>query len=140
MKAKRALYLLLALAGLALLLAAIFVFPGEEQKKAAGACYGIGAAVLVLGSGWFFGTFSKVLNSAEVKKQKDIAVNDERNVMIREKAGAMTERYTTYTLILWIMLEGVLGGDLLHILLLTGFMLLRLAFMIFFSNHYMKTM
>ncbi len=140
MKYKRLLYLILALAGLALVLAGAFLFPAEAQKRAAGACYGLGAAAFGLGAAWFISTFFPSLDDPEVKRRKAIAVSDERNVVIRDKAGAMVEKWTTYGLIAWIMAEGLLFSDVRHILPPLILLILRFVLMVFYTNRYTKTM
>jgi hypothetical protein len=138
MNTKRILYLLLALAGLLLILAGIFLFPEEAQKRIAGACYGLGSASLGLGLAWFASTFFPA-PSAEALRRKAIDVADERNIQLREKTVAQVDRVTTYALIAWILLEGIFG-DLTHTLLLIGLMAARFVLMIVFTNRYAKTM
>jgi membrane associated rhomboid family serine protease len=140
MKTKRLLYLILALAGIALVLAGVFLFPEEAQKKAAGICYGVGAAAFGLGAAWLISTFFPSLNNQEMKRRKVIEAADERNTMIRDKAGAMVEKWTTYALAAWILAEGLLFSDILHILPPLVLMILRFALMVFYTNRYMKTM
>ena len=138
MNGKRFTYLILALAGLSLILAGVFLFPEEAQKRVAGACYGLGSAALGLGLAWFAATFFPA-PSAEAIQRKAIDVADERNVQIREKTGTQVDKFTTYALIAWILLEG-LFGDLIHTLLLISLMVARFAVMIVFTNRYAKTL
>jgi hypothetical protein len=140
MKLKRLLYLILALAGLALVLAGIFLFPDEAQKRAAGVCYGVGAAAFGLGAAWFISTFIPSLNDQEFKRSKSIETADERNTMIRDKAGAMVEKWTTYGLIAWMLTEGLLFNDVLHILPPLILLILRFVLTVCYINRYMKTM
>lgn len=140
MKSKRLLYFILALAGLALVLAGVFLFPEEAQKKAAGICYGLGSAAFGLGAAWFASTFFPSFNNPEFKRRKAIETADERNAMIRDKAGAMVEKWTTYALSGWILAEGLLFSDIVHILPPLILLILRFVLMVFYTNRYMKTM
>jgi hypothetical protein len=140
MKFKRLLYLILALAGLALVLAGIFLFPDEAQKRAAGLCYGVGSAAFGLGAAWFISSFNPSLNDQAFKRRKAIEAADERNAMIRDKAGAMVEKWTTYGLSVWILAEGLLFSDIVHILPPLILLLLRFVLDIYYINRYMKTM
>ncbi len=140
MKLKRFLFVILALLGITLILVAIFLFPGEAQKKAAGLCYGFGSAALGLGLAWFAGTFLSALQNEQVKRRKSIAMADERNKTIQDKAGAMVEKYTTYGLILWIMAASILVTDLAHILPPIILLVLRFFLLIYHTNRLMKEM
>ncbi len=140
MNGKRCLYLILTLIGIGLILAGIFVFPQKAQKRAAGACYGLGAATLGLGAAWFIGTFFPALSSEEAKRRKAINVADERNVLIRDKAGAMVAKYTTYGLILWITTASLFFYGLATILPPVILLVLRFAAQIHYTNHYAKTL
>ncbi len=140
MKIKRFLFLVLALLGAALVMAGIFLFPDQAQKKAAGLCYGFGSASLGLGLAWFAGTFLSGLQSQQAKRRKAIAVADERNITIQDKAGAVVDKYTTYGLILWTMAATVLFTDLTHILPPIILMVFRFFLMIYHTNRLMKEM
>ena len=140
MKNRRFLFLVLALFGAALILAGIFLFPEDAQKKAAGACYGLGSSAFGLGAAWFISTFFPSLDDPQVKRRKAIAVSDERNVVIRDKTGAMVEKWTTYGLTAWILVEGLVFNDVLHILPPLILLILRFVLMVFYTNRYMKTM
>jgi hypothetical protein len=139
-KFKRFLYFILLLAGLASVLAGFFIFPEEAQKKAAGICYGLGSAAFGLGAAWFISTFFPSFNDPEARRRKGIEAADERNTMIRDKAGAMVEKWTTYGLTAWIMAEGLLFSDMLHILPPLILLILRFLLMVYYTNRYMKTM
>lgn len=140
MKTKRVLYLILVLTGLALIVAGIFLFPKETQKRAAGACYGLGAAAFALGTAWLAGTFIPNINNEQAKRRKDIDVADERNVLIRDKAGAMVAKHTTYALVLWILAAGLLFSDMTHILPPVILLALRFVLMVHYTSRYSKTM
>lgn len=140
MRGKRFGYLALALIGIGLILAGIFAFPGEAQKRLAGLCYGIGAAAFGLGAAWFAGTFIPILQDKDAQRCKAIAVADERNVLIRDRAGAMTEKYTTYGLILWIAAAGLFLCDPACLLPPIILLVLRFAVLLHYTNRYMKEM
>jgi len=140
MKGKRFLFMILALFGVTLILAGIFAFPGEDQKRAAGLCYGFGSAAFGLGLAWFAGTFISALQSEQTKRRKAIAMTDERNIAIQEKTGAMIEKFTTYGLILWIFTACILFPDISHVLPPIILLVLRFFLMIYYTNRHMKEM
>lgn len=140
MKTKRLVYLILALAGLAMVLAGVFLFPTEAQKRIAGACYGLGAAAFGLGAAWFISTFFPSLYDQEAKRRKAIETADERNIMIFDKAGAAVEKWTTYGLTAWIFAEGLLFNDVLRILPPLILLMVRFIRSVYYINRYMKTM
>lgn len=82
MKEKRFLFVILALFGVTLILLGLFAFPAEEQKKAAGLCFGFGSSALGLGLAWFAGTFISIAQNDQTKRRKAIAMTDERNIAI----------------------------------------------------------
>ena len=140
MKGKRFLLMVLALFGMTLILAGIFAFPGEEQKKAAGLCYGFGSAAFGLGLAWFAGTFVSSLQNEQAKRRKDIAMTDERNIAIQDKTGAMIEKLTTYGLIVWVFTVCLLFTDISHVLPPIILLVLRFLLMVYYTNRFMKEM
>ena len=140
MKGKRFLLMVLALFGMTLILAGIFVFPGEEQKKAAGLCYGFGSAAFGLGLAWFAGTFVSSFQNEQAKRRKAIAMTDERNIAIQDKTGAMIEKLTTYGLIVWVFTACLLFTDISHVLPPIILLVLRFLLMVYYTNRFMKEM
>ncbi|MVB12640.1 hypothetical protein CAFE_33810 [Caprobacter fermentans] len=141
MKRRQVWFLLLALAGGALIAAGGFGLTAESQKTISGFCIGIGAAAAVLGVGWFADSLLvSAAETEEVRRIKQIEVNDERNVRIREKAGAKTAKYMNYVLDSFIIVLGVMGAAPYLILTAAGLIAVELILFVYFSNYYSKKM
>lgn len=141
MKSKRALFILQALVGIALLFAGGFVFTSDKLKMVSGLCIGFGAAILVLGIGWFIQSLMvSAVETEEIKKMKKIEVNDERNIRIRERTGYMVAKVMNYTVLLFILVLGFMGADKLIIILAVVLVIIEFILVLIFSNHYTKTM
>jgi len=138
---KKVLYLLVSLIGIALLLAGLFLFTTDETKLYSGLCTGIGSAVAVLGIGSFIlSIVTPSLEAAEIKKQKEIEVKDERNTAIREKAGYMVARCMNYVITAFIFTLAFMGADKVIILMAASLIVIELVMTIVFSNYYSKRM
>jgi hypothetical protein len=141
MKKNKLLSVLLALAGLVILLAGIFVFTTPETKLTSGLCFGVGACALSLGSGWFISSFLIQADKEEaILKQKTIEENDERNIRIRERAGYMVARAMNYVLSIFILVLAFIGADRMIIYMVAGIIFLEFVLVVYFSNRYSKTM
>ena len=135
------LYLLLAIIGALSFYTGGFVLVEEELKMISGLCIGLGAAVFCLGIGNFIGALiiSKTQNE-EITRKKDIEVNDERNIRIREKVGAKINRVVIYTLSVIVLAMGFMQINILAIVMVSSVFLLELVLTIVLTNHYSKTM
>lgn len=124
--------------GLACALTGFFVLTGEELKSISGMCTGIGSAAFGLGLGYFI-RLVVVPETERIRqaRQKDIDVHDERNVRIREKAGAMANRVIFYALCAALLVFGFFG-DLRAVLVITGIIVLESVLVIVLSDHYSK--
>ncbi|WP_411677300.1 hypothetical protein [Caproicibacter sp.] len=141
MKRRQVWLLWLALAGGALIAAGVFGFTAESQKTISGFCIGIGAAAAALGVGWFADSLLvSAAETEEVKKFKRVQVEDERNVRIREKAGAKTAKYMNYVLDIFVFILGVMGAAPYLILTAAGLIAVELILFVSFSNYYSKKM
>ncbi len=129
-----------AILGLACVLLGFLVLTGEELKSISGLCIGIGAAVGVSGLG---NLILLIAVPAAVREEqlrvKQIETGDERNIRIREKAGAMANRVVFYALCAAILVLGLLG-DLLAVLILIGILVLEAVLVIILSGRYSKQM
>lgn len=141
MKTKRALYLLVIAAGIGLLLAALFIFNTNQTRMFSGICYGLSAAAFGLGTGWFIRSFTvSELEDAQIQKQKEIDVRDERNTRIREKTGYMVAKFMNYVLCAFILILGFMGAPPAILLMAAALIVIEFGLLIYFSNHYAKTM
>lgn len=75
----------------------------------------------------------------EVKKAKEIETNDERNTAIREKAGYKTCIAMNYVLCIFIIAIGLMGVDIEIILMAVAVLIIQIILVIYYSNHYSKT-
>lgn len=137
MKRRRLWFTALIFVGAVLLAAGGFIFTAEGQKKLSGYCIGIGAAMAALGAGWLADSFLiSAREDEEIRRIKEIEVNDERNVRIREKAGAMTARIMNYLLTVFIVVLGLTGADLYIILAAVGLLAAEFLLLVYFSSYY----
>jgi uncharacterized membrane protein len=140
MKGKKISAAAAALLGLGCMLVGLFVLTGDAQKNISGLCTGFGAAGFALGLGNFILLIAVPKETREEQERiKNIEVNDERNIRIRDKAGAMTNRIVFYALCAAELAFGLLG-DLRAVLVLTGIILLEFVLVIVLSQRYSKQM
>jgi uncharacterized membrane protein len=134
-------FAVLFLTGILLIALGSCVFSADGQKKLSGYCIGVGAAAAVLGAGWFADSFFvSAVETEKVRRVKQIEVNDERNVIIREKAGAKTAKYMNYVLDLFVIALGVMGAAPYLILTAAGLIAVEFILFVSFSNYYSKKM
>ena len=96
-------------------------------------------AVLGIGS-FILSIVMPSLETAEIKKQKEIEVKDERNTAIREKAGYMVARCMNHVITAFILILAFMGADKIIILMAASLIVIELVLTIFFSNYYSKKM
>lgn len=141
MKLKRVMFILQTAAGIILLLVGSFVLTSDKVKMASGLCIGFGAAVLVLGIGWFIQSLIiSATEDEEFKRTKAIEVNDERNTRIREKTGYMVAKIMNYVLLLFILTLGFMGVDKLIIIMAVTLIIFEFVLALIFSNYFAKRM
>ncbi|MFD3157207.1 hypothetical protein ACFIJ5_10160 [Haloimpatiens sp. FM7330] len=139
MKNKKVLVILQAIGGVLLLLIGSFVLNDVSTKMLSGLCIGFGAAMLVLGIGTF--SHSLIVSSIEdekIKRIKNIEVNDERNVRIKEKTGYMVAKVMNYILIVFIITLGFMNVDKSIIIMACSLIVIELILVIIFSNYFTK--
>lgn len=142
MKQKRLWFAAMIFCGAALLAAGGFVFTGGRQTAtAAGYCVGVGAALTALGAGWLADSFLiSVQETAALRRIKKIEVNDERNVRIREKAGAMTAKVMNYVLMVFLVIISLTGAPA-HVVVMAACLIgAEFVLVLYFSNYYEKRM
>lgn len=123
--------------GALLIVYALVFLRGEEVKHLGGICIGVGA-------GMFGGCLSMFLNNIyeykhpEVKHQKDIEMKDERNTLIRAKAGARVNSIMLYLLSIVAFVFIFLDLPLTIILVMWGLILTQGILLVTFYNYYSK--
>ncbi|MDD7793372.1 hypothetical protein [Clostridium sp. 'White wine YQ'] len=142
MKNKRNLLdLVLLILGISMLLLGKFILTDENVKSISGMCLGFGSAFFVLGIGNLIGNFTTSrLEDEKVKKFKDIEVNDERNIIIKEKSGYMASKIMNYIICILVLALGFMNVDKLIIFLVISLLLVEVVLFIGFSNYYSKRM
>lgn len=115
-----------------------FIFP---NKQVSGMCIGLGAAFFCLGLGNFISKIIvKKIETEDIIRRKNIEVNDERNIRIREKAGAKTNQFMIYALSVLVLALGFMNAGIIIILMVSALLILQLIFSVYFSNYYSKRM
>ncbi len=134
-------YIMTIIFGTVLLFLAKFAIKGEELKILSGLCYGFGAACFALSLGKIIDSFivSKTENE-EFRRKKEIEVNDERNVRIKEKVGAKINQIVFYLINILILTLGFMGANIVFILMPVGILVVELILLIVLTNHYSKIM
>lgn len=140
-KTKKIILLALVLIlGLGSIYVAIFVVK-DTHKSIAGIMLGIGAAASALSLG---GLIQNIFVPKSVlqqqKQQKEIEVNDERNIRIREKAGLVISRIMFYMIIVVLWVFVFMDVAMWIILLMTGILVVYIVMLIVLTNYYSKRM
>ncbi|WP_238881634.1 hypothetical protein [Clostridium sp. YIM B02551] len=138
---KTLMYLVLLILGVAMLLLGKFIMADENIKNISGICLGFGSAFFVLGIGNLVGNFFTTrLEDEKIKKLKDIEVNDERNIRIKEKSGYMVSKIMNFIICILVLALGFMNADRLVLILVSSLLLIEGILFIGFSNYYSKRM
>jgi archaellum biogenesis protein FlaJ (TadC family) len=135
---KQLMYILGIIAGIALVIAGAF-FKDSELKGLMGVCIGAGAGLI----GMFIAnliTLRIETKHPEAFVQKNIEVKDERNTMIRDKAGAKVNIVMLAILPILTLIFVLIDTELYVILTMVGLILLNPVLYIVYSNYYNKRM
>lgn len=133
-------YTFLIATGIILFTVGFTILSPEEYSRISGAFIGMGIGLAVMS---FSLLLTSILNSRlpdDVKKIKEIEVNDERNALIREKAGYKTCIAMSYVLCIFIIAIGLMGADLEIILMAVAVLAIQFILIIYYSNKYSKTL
>lgn len=133
-------YTLLIATGIILFTVGFTILSPEEYSRISGVFIGIGIGLAVMS---FSLLLTLILNSRlpeDIKKIKEIEVNDERNALIREKAGHKTCIAMNYILCIFIIAIGLMGADLEIILMAVAVLAIQFILLIYYSNKYSKTL
>ena len=114
----------------------------DRSSSIYGMCLGLGSAVICLGVGNAVNVLfiAPKIETKEVLYRKNIEVNDERNVRIKEKVGAILNRVVIYLLSVIIIALGFMGVNVVIIIMLASIFLVELVLAIVLSNYYSKVM
>ncbi|MCE1253593.1 MAG: hypothetical protein LWX83_08610 [Anaerolineae bacterium] len=141
MNNKKVLFLIEAVLGFVLLFIGFFVVNSEALKMLSGLCIGLGAALAALGTGQLLqALLIPAFEMERLKKQKEIEVNDERNIRIKEKTGYRVAKIMNYVLSLYILVLGFMGAGLPMILLAVSLLVIEFVLVIYFSNYYARSL
>jgi len=101
---------------------------------------------LLIGVGVFLFSYSLstllnrkiALKHPEATRKKDIEVNDERNILIKAKAGARTNTILFYIISVVCFIFALLGAELYVVIIMALLILLNAALYIGYVNYYGK--
>lgn len=133
-------YTFLIVTGIILFTVGFTILSPEEYSRMSGVFIGIGIGLAVMS---FSLLLTLILNSRlpdDIKKIKEIEVNDERNALIREKSGYKTCIAMSYVLCIFIIAIGLMGADLEIILMAVAVLAIQFILIIYYSNKYSKTL
>lgn len=132
-------YTILIAAGIVLFILGFTVLSPEEYSRISGIFIGIGAGSAAAGFSLLVTSISNSKLPEDVKKVKEIETNDERNTLIREKAGYKTCIAMNYVLFIFIVAIGLMGAGIEIILMAVAVLAIQIVLVIYYSNHYSKT-
>ena len=131
-------YTILIAAGIVLFILGFTVLSPEEYSRISGIFIGIGAGSAAAGFSLLVTSISNSKLPEDVKKVKEIETNDERNTLIREKAGYKTCIAMNYVLFIFIVAIGLMGAGIEIILMAVAVLAIQIVLVIYYSNHYSK--
>lgn len=140
-KKKMWINLVLAIVGAVVIYIGAFVLDSDSVKMISGLCLGLGAVLLGFGINGVYRSFiySKV-EDGKIRRRKNIEVNDERNVRIRDKAGAKSNHIMVYVITVFVLMLGFMNAPKLIIILAASLLVIQMVLAIFLSNYYAKKM
>lgn len=120
-----------------------FVLDSDVQsiKLISGLCLGLGTVALGFGINGVYRvlTYSKI-EDEKIKRRKNIEVNDERNIRIRDKAGAKSNHIMVYVITVFVLALGFMDAPKMIIIMAACLLVVKLLLAIFLSNYYAKKM
>lgn len=136
---QRIVYTIIVAAGIILFTLGMTVLSPEEYSRISGIFIGIGVGLAATGVSLLVTSISNSKLPEDVKKVKEIETNDERNTLIRERAGYRTCTVMNYVLCIFIIAIGLMGADIEIILMAVAVLAIQFILIIYYSNHYSKT-
>lgn len=137
MKNKALLYYLLAFLGVVLFLTGGFLLKGVEEKNISALCIGIGAGLFGMSVGSLV-SIRVDKKHPDIQRRKSIEVNDERNITIRDKAGAKTNQIMNYVLCILTLTFTLMNVSMYITLLMVTAILIRAVLVVAYTNKYNK--
>lgn len=137
MKNKIAPFILLSLLGVVLFFTGGFL--KGIDKNIASVCIGIGTGILGMSIA-MIATILVEKKYPKIAKQKSIDVNDERNIRIKEKASAKTNRIMSYVLYILTLIFTLMDASLYITILMVAAIIIQVSLFILFSDKYSKEM
>lgn len=110
---------------------------GEELKNLSGVCIGVGSALFALSVANFI-TYMAERKHPEVMRKKNIEVNDERNTIIRDKAGAKTNNLVMWLIFVVLLVFILLDVELYVTLTMAGVVLINGILNVVYINYFNK--
>ncbi|WP_434655277.1 hypothetical protein [Thermoanaerobacterium thermosaccharolyticum] len=137
MKNKLLNYCLLALVGMAIFLMGVILLKNNAERYISGLCMGIGAGLFII--------FVRKVEAYVVEKKYpdirrhiEIEINDERNTVIRDKAGAKTNQIMSYLLLILTITFDFMNVSLYIVFSMVALIVIQVVLFIIFSNQYNK--
>ncbi|WP_405153490.1 hypothetical protein [Paenibacillus sp. FSL K6-0108] len=138
-------HVLLALAGLVMTCIGGFALRGEALSGVSGLLIGSGSVLLVLGLGntvhsiWMNKSSNQAMYAKRLR-QKEIDVQDERTIRLKEKAGWKTNITIFYILMAVTVLFSLIGVEPIVVTVLASVFIFQIGLGIFLFNYYAKKM
>jgi len=133
---KQVLFILGISAGVVLIIAGMF-FKDQEPSALPGICIGIGAGLFGMSIASLI-TYRLELKRPEAFVKKNREVNDERNTLIREKAGANTNSIFMKLICIATLVFALLNVELYVTITMAGLILVNGAMYVIYINYFNK--
>lgn len=117
--------------------AALLIAGGFLEGEVSAVLIGLGAALFGLTVANCI-SFVAERKYPHLKRTKNIEVNDERNITIREKAGAKTNTLVMWVMFIVMLIMLILKVELYVILAMSGIVLLNGILNLVYTNYYSK--
>ncbi len=136
---KKMIYISLIILGAALVITAVLlnIFRGDELKSLGGVCIGLGVVLITLPASQLYVQHAEKKHP-DIFRKKNIEVNDERNTVIRDKAGAKVNNIFIWLLFAAILVFILLDVELYITLVLAGLIVINGLINAFYFNYYNK--
>ncbi|MDI3529589.1 MAG: hypothetical protein PWQ23_1408 [Thermoanaerobacter sp.] len=126
---------LFALLGMTLFLIGVILMKNNAEKYIYGLFMGLGLGIFMI--------FARKIEASvvwekypDIKQHMGIEINDERNTIIRDKAGSKTNRIMNYLLLVLTTMFAFMGVSLYVVLSLIALIITQGVLFIIFSNQY----
>lgn len=130
-------FLGMGITGIALIVLGVFWPKSLGGEMSRGLCFGIGGTLAAIGIGSFIqAILVSGVEGEDVRKYKNIEVNDERNTRIREMTGYRVSQIMNYLLLGYVLFLGFMKAGLIFIIPALALLLIELALVVYFSQYY----